>query len=126
MRKYIIMEAKKWNGCYRYGSMLRKRSVRIVNTNEFDSLDRKLLRFNVPHNMRYGQSALVPKSGDLFYILEIPEQLEIRLLDLDDVENEGIIVQNCITKQYLCKHASCDEALMKVLDFLYSHKGVKE
>lgn len=99
-----------------------------MNTNEFDSLDRKLLRFNVPHNMRYGYSDLVSKSGDYFYILEIPDLLEIRLLDLDGVEDDGIIVQDYKTKQYLCKHASCDEALMKVLGFLYSQKdkGVME
>lgn len=91
--------------------------------NEFDSLDRMLNVAGVEHNMRYGRSAVI-NSDRLFYIINVKDELEIRLLDN---EHEPALIKGFLDLQelkppheILGENLDAKETMSKIIAKIYS------
>lgn len=91
-------------------------------TYEFDLLMRMLVTAGIKHDMRYGKSEL-SKTDDLFYILNIADKLEVRLLDNEHentTEKGGLDVQLLEEPHtYLFKNTNATNILGKILRINY-------
>lgn len=91
-------------------------------TYEFDQLDKMLSVAGIKHDMRYGKSEL-SKTDCLFYILNVADKVEVRLLDNEhekSLENGGLDAQ-LLTEPYtiILKNSTAKNILGKILKNIY-------
>ena len=98
-------------------------------TDEFDRLDRMLVVAGINHDMRYGRSEIA-NSNRLFYILNVDNRLEVRLLDNERNKGEerpGLELQESIgSGKRLAYNSTAEKVMSKIVAYMYTGENNNE